>query len=95
MRITISERIQLHKLGYSREDIDALLLDPEPEIPAEAVPAEAAPVNNNDAVLAAIDSLKMQMQQMAIMNSNNPAANNEETTFDILNNLINNVKGGK
>ena len=102
MKITISERIQLHKLGYNREDIEAMLSDPEPETAPEPVTVGIKPetvsdppvTNNNDAVLAALDSIKTQLQQMAIMNSNNPAVNNEQSTFDILNNIINNNKGG-
>lgn len=101
MKVTIAERIQLHKLGYSREDIEALLAEPEtaePELPpiepaAAAPAAEPAASDKNDAILSALHGISQQLQQMAILNSNNPPVNPEQTTFDILNTFMNN--GGK
>ena len=103
MKVTIAERIQLHKLGYSREDIDALIAEPEtaePELlpvePAAAAPAaEPTAIDNSAAVLSALQGISTQLQQMAIMNSSNPPANPEQSTFDILNSFINNNKGGQ
>ena len=103
MKVTIAERIQLHKLGYSRADIDALIAEPEtaePELlpvePAAAAPAaEPAVITDNTAILSALQGISTQLQQMAILNSNNPPANPEQTTFDILNSFINNNKGGQ
>lgn len=87
MKISISERIQLHKLGYSREDIDNMINEPDPEPAADPQPQPEQPD-----VMAAIRALTEQVQQLAVNKSEAPNPQPEETTFDILNKLVNNIK---
>ena len=87
MKISISERIQLHKLGYSREDIDAMVQEPDPAPAADPQPEN----KQTDDVMAAIRALTDQVQQMAVKQSEAPNPQPEETTFDILNKLVNNA----
>lgn len=85
--MTIVERIQLHKLGYTKEEINQLaadnynpagLTDPQPEqlleIPADSEPAAAS--NNsqpdNSAVLTAINNLTAALQANAIRTTPQP-----------------------
>lgn len=89
MKISISERIQLHKLGYTREDIDNMINDPDPE-PAEDPQPDPEPGQPD--VMAAIRALTEQVQQLAVKQSEAPNPQPEETTFDILNKLVNNIK---
>lgn len=93
MKVTISERIQLHKLGYSREDIDAMINEPEQEPVTEvAAPLPDVPQavqGDNPAILNALNDIKTQLQSMAVLNSSAPVLDTKQSTFDILNNLIN------
>lgn len=89
MKISISERIQLHKLGYSREDIDNMISEPDPE-PAGDPQQDPKPEQTD--VMAAIRALTEQVQQLAVKQSEAPNPQPEETTFDILNKLVNNIK---
>lgn len=95
MKVTIQERIQLHKLGYSREDIDAMINEPEkdPAITEVSAPLPDVPAAvqgaTDPAVLNALNDIKTQLQQMAVMNSSAPGIDTQQSTFDILNNLIN------
>lgn len=94
MKVTISERIQLHKLGYSREDIDAMINEPdtepitEPAAPLPDVP-QAVQGTTDPAILNALNDIKTQLQSMAVLNSSAPVLDTQQSTFDILNNLIN------
>ena len=56
---------------------------PLPDVPA-AVQGATDP-----AVLTALQDIKTQLQQMAVMNSSAPGIDTQQSTFDILNNLIN------
>lgn len=87
MKISISERIQLHKLGYTREDIDNMINEPDPE-PVE----DPQPQPEQPDVMAAIRALTEQVQQLAVKQSEAPNPQPEETTLDILNKLVNNIK---
>ena len=89
MKISISERIQLHKLGYSREDIDNMINEPDPEPAADPQPD---PKPEQSDVMAALRALTEQVQQLAVKQSEAPNPQPEETTFDILNKLVNNIK---
>ncbi len=89
MKISISERIQLHKLGYSREDIDNMINEPDPEPVADPQPD---PKQEQPDVMAALRALTEQVQQLAVKQSEAPNPQPEETTFDILNKLVNNIK---
>ena len=86
MKISISERIELHKLGYSRKDIDKMISEPDPEPAADPQPQPEQPD-----VMAAIRALTEQVQQLAVKQSEAPNPQPEETTFDILNKLVNNA----
>lgn len=98
MKVSIAERIQLHKLGYTREDIEAMINEPEQEPVLETVSAPLPDVpepvqgDTNPAILAALNDIKTQLQTMAVMNSSAPGLDTQQSTFDILNNLINNKK---
>lgn len=87
MKISISERIYLHKLGYSREDIDNMINEPDPE-PAE----DPKPQPEQPDVMAALRALTEQVQHLAVKQSEAPNPQPEETTFDILDKLVNNIK---
>ena len=89
MKVTIAERIQLHKLGYSREDIDNMVNEPDPEPAGDPQPD---PKPEQPDVMAAIRALTEQVQQLAVKQSEAPNPQPEETTFDILNKLVNNIK---
>lgn len=97
--MTIMERIQLHKLGYTKDEINQLaadnynpagLTDPQPEqpeIPADPQPAAAAAQSDNSAVLAAINNLTAALQANAIKTTpqpENPKETVEDTLFSIL-----------
>lgn len=89
MKISISERIQLHKLGYSREDIDNMISEPDPDPQPDPQPD---PKQEQPDVMAALRALTEQVQQLAVKQSEAPNPQPEETTFDILNKLVNNIK---
>ena len=96
MKVSIQERIQLHKLGYSREDIEAMINEPDPEPATETVTAplpdvpKAVQGTTDSAVLSALQDIKTQLQSMAVMNSSAPVLDTTQSTFDILNNIFNN-----
>lgn len=91
MKVTIAERIKLHGLGYTRQEIDEMANEPE-ETPAENPAPEQAVNTDNSELLGALNDIKTQLQQMAIQQSSNPGADPEQSVSDILNSLINNVK---
>lgn len=95
--MTIAERIQLHRLGYTKEEIKELAaenydpagLQEEPKEP-EAAPAAAsdpAPQPDNSAVLAAINNLTAALQANAIKTHAQPETP-KESAEDILFNII-------
>lgn len=90
MKISISERIQMHKLGYSREDIDNMINEPDTEPAVYPQPLPEQPEQPD--VMAALRALTEQVQQLAVKQSEAPNPQPEETTFDILNKLVNNIK---
>ena len=91
--MTISERINLHKCGYSRAEIDALAAAekdqeiPEPTpadpAPAPADPAPAAPAT--DPVLAAIKELTQAIYAQNINKNSQPEQ--KQTVTDLIKNL--------
>lgn len=94
--MTIVERIQLHKLGYTKEEINQLaaekydpagLQDPQPapEPQPAAAPDPAQP--DNSAVLAAINNLTAALQANAIRTQPQPEPpkeSAEDALFSIL-----------
>ena len=87
--MTIAERINLHKCGYTRAEIDALAKEekeaannPEPA-PEETKPVENPP-EEKDPVLEAIKGLTAAIQARNIHTDTQPEAK-KETMEDIIN----------
>ena len=87
--MTIAERINLHKCGYTRAEIDALAKEekeaaknPEPT-PEETKPAENQP-EEKDPVLEAIKGLTAAIQARNIHTDTQPEAK-KETMEDLIN----------
>ena len=87
--MTIAERINLHKCGYTRAEIDALAKEekeaaknPEP-VPEETKPTEPAP-EEKDPVLEAIKGLTAAIQARNIHEDTQPEAK-KESMEDIIN----------
>ena len=101
-KMTIAERINLHRCGYSRAEIDALAQEekevraaeePEPaqgtsaaEEPAPAQGTPAAGETQQDLVLEAIKGLTAAIQASNINKTPQPEAK-QETVTDLLKNL--------
>ena len=87
--MTIAERINLHKCGYTRAEIDALAKE-EKETPApapapEPAPAPApAPAPEPDPVLEAIKGLTAAIQARNIHEDTQPEVK-QETMTDLIN----------
>lgn len=94
--MTIAERIKLHSLGYTREEINQLAADnynpaglenppaePEPIPEPEPAPAPTPAKPDNSAVLAAINNLTAALQANAIRTQPQPEAP-KETAEDAL-----------
>lgn len=87
--MTIAERINLHRCGYSRAEIDALAQEekeaaktPDPA-PEETKPAETAP-EEKDPVLEAIKGLTAAIQARNIHEDTQPEAK-QQTMNDLIN----------
>ena len=89
--MTIAERINLHKCGYTRAEIDALAKEeketsaPEPA-PAPAPEPAPAPAPESDPVLEAIKGLTAAIQASNINKDTQPPAKTETMT-DMINQL--------
>ena len=88
--MTIAERINLHKCGYTRAEIDALAKEekeaaknPEPT-PAPAPEPAPAPAPEPDPVLEAIKGLTAAIQARNIHEDTQPEAK-QETMNDLIN----------
>ena len=78
--MTISERINLHKCGYSRAEIDALAAAEKEELEQpEADQAPAQPDRSGD-ILAAINNLTAAIQAKNVNTEQQPIAG--QTTID-------------
>lgn len=102
--MTITQRIELRRLGYSKEEIAELaelekVPDPVPESPPEEAPApdpvpetpaEApAPAPDISAqLLAAINNLTMVMQNKNLVQTPQPVPEKIETGADIMNSIL-------
>lgn len=94
--MTISERINLHKCGYTKEEIASLIAeekadpDPVPEDPAPAPEPEPQPQPQNNEILDAIKNLTAAIQaqnlQRAAQNDPEPA-----TPEDVLTGALKNL----
>lgn len=93
----ISDRLNLLKAGYTRQEIDAMIEadDTAPEVNAPA-PSEGEQVANpqdNTAVLTAIDELTKAIQASNILNSSRASDPQvKESVEDILNTIVNGKK---
>ena len=94
--MTIAERIKLHSLGYTREEINQLAADnynpaglenppaePDPIPEPEPAPAPNPGQPDNSAVLAAINNLTAALQANAIRTQPQPEVP-KETAEDVL-----------
>lgn len=88
--MTIAERINLHKCGYTRAEIDALAKEekeaaknPEPAPETDPKPAEN-PVEEKDPVLEAIKGLTAAIQATNINKDTQPDTP-KETMIDLIN----------
>lgn len=93
----ISDRLNLLKAGYSRQEIDAMIQAEETARDVNAPDTTAVdPVANpqdNTAVLSAIGELTKAIQASNILNSSrNSAPQVTESVEDILNTLVNGKK---
>lgn len=101
----ITELIKLHSLGYTKDEIKQLIEDekqpatvvaevvepaapaaPEPDQAAQAEPAE--PASNNADILNAINNLTKAIQASNLLNDRQVP---EQTTEDILNDILKGV----
>ena len=93
----LSDRLNLLKAGYSRQEIEAMIEadDTAPDVnapDATAVDPVANP-QDNTAVLTAIDELTKAIQASNILNSSRASAPQvTESVEDILNTLVNGKK---
>ena len=93
----ISDRLNLLKAGYTRQEIDAMIEaeDTAPEVDAPD-PTAVDPVANpqdNTAVLTAIDELTKAIQASNILNSSRESDPQvKESVEDILNTIVNGKK---
>lgn len=98
--MTIAERIKLHTLGYTREEINQLAADnynpaglenppaePDPIPEPEPAPAPNPAQPDNSAVLAAINNLTAALQANAIRTQPQPEAP-KETAEDALYSIL-------
>lgn len=98
--MTIAERIKLHSLGYTREEINQLAADnynpaglenppaePDPIPEPEPAPAPTPAQPDNSAVLAAINNLTAALQANAIKTQPQPEAP-KETAEDALYSIL-------
>ena len=98
--MTIAERIKLHSLGYTREEINQLAADNYNPAGLESPPAEPDPIPepepapapnpaqpDNSAVLAAINNLTAALQANAIRTQPQPEAP-KETAEDALYSIL-------
>lgn len=93
----ISDRLNLLKAGYSRQEIDAMIEaeDTAPDVNAPDTTAVDPVANSQDntAVLTAIDELTKAIQASNILNSSRASAPQvKESVEDILNTIVNGKK---
>ena len=86
--MTIAERINLHRCGYSRAEIDALAREEKEAKAAEETAQDTAPAEETapDPVLEAIKGLTAAIQASNINKTPQPEAK-PETVTDLLKNL--------
>ena len=86
--MTIAERINLHRCGYTRAEIDALAREEKEEKAAEETSPDTAPAEetSSDPVLEAIKGLTAAIQASNINRTPQPEVK-QETVTDLLRNL--------
>ena len=88
--MTITQRIELRRLGYTKEEIAELAeleKTPEPAEPEPAAPAEPAPDPQAE-ILAAINKLTLAIQGNRLNTVEQPIPPKPETASDIFNNIL-------
>lgn len=93
----ISDRLNLLKAGYSRQEIDAMIeaedTAPEVNAPDQLASDPVANPQDNTAVLNAIDELTKAIQASNILNSSRTSAPQvTESVEDILSTIVNGKK---
>lgn len=98
--MTITQRIELRRLGYSKEeiaDLAELEKTPEPEAPAEPeqvetpapeAPAEPQTQSNYNELLNAINNLTLVLQNQKLVNTPQPDPAPPQTSTDIFNSIL-------
>jgi hypothetical protein len=90
----LTDRLNLLKAGYSRQEIEAMIeadeTAPDVNAPDTVATDPVANPQDNTAVLSAIDELKKTIQASNILNSSRDSAPQvNESVEDILNTLVN------
>lgn len=93
----ITDRLNLLKAGYSKQEIDAMIeadeTAPEVNAPAPSEGEQVASPQDDNAVLSAITELTKAIQASNILNSSRASAPAvSESVEDILNTLVNGTK---
>lgn len=94
----LTDRLNLLKAGYSRQEIEAMIeadeTAPDVNAPDTTAVDPVANPQDNTAVLTAIDELTKAIQASNILNSSRDSAPQvNESVEDILNTLVNGKKG--
>ena len=94
----LTDRLNLLKAGYSRQEIEAMIeadeTAPDVNAPDTTAVDPVANPQDNTAVLSAIDELTKAIQASNILNSSRDSAPQvNESVEDILNTLVNGKKG--
>lgn len=101
--MTIAQRIELRRLGYTKEEVAQMIEeekaqpapepapapDPEPAPALEPAPAPAAAPDINAQILAAINNLSVTLQQQNIRGKEQPDSKPPETSADVFNAMLN------
>ena len=96
----LTDRLNLLKAGYSRQEIEAMIeadeTAPDVNAPDTTAVDPVANPQDNTAVLSAIDELTKAIQASNILNSSRESAPQvKESVEDILNTLVNGTKKGE
>ena len=91
--MTITQRIELRRLGYTKEEIAELAEmeknpEPEPAAPAEPEPAVEEKPDPQAEILAAIKKLTLAIQGNRLNTNEQPEPPKPETAADIFNNIL-------
>lgn len=95
--MTITQRIELRRLGYTKEEISELAeleKAPPPEAvppetpPPEAIPPETQAPDIQGQLLSAINNLTLVLQNQKLVQTPQPETPKQETTEDIFKSIL-------